>query len=85
VEVGNEAYSKGTAIEFLADKYAVPMEKTIGIGDQINDLPMIEKAGLGLAVKNADVGLKRHAKVLEYTHEEDAVAHAILQYGYKQE
>lgn len=85
VEVGNEAYSKGTALEFLANKYSIPIEKTIGIGDQINDLPMIEKAGLGLAVKNADESLKQRAKVLEYTHEEDAVARAILQYGYKRE
>lgn len=85
VEVGNAAYSKGTAVRFLADKYKVPMEKTIGIGDQINDLPMIETAALGLAVKNADEGLKAHATVLEYTHEEDAVARAILRYGYTQE
>lgn len=85
VEVGNADYSKGTSVHFLAEKYNVPMDKTIAIGDQINDLPMIQTAALGIAVKNADDNLKKCATVLDYTHEEDAVARVILQYGYYQE
>ena len=85
VEVANADCSKGTSVRFLAEKYDIPLEKTIAIGDQLNDLSMIETAGLGFAVKNADEQLKGRAKVLEYTHEEDAVARIILQYGYTQE
>lgn len=85
VEVGNADYSKGRSVHFLAEKYNVPMDKTIAIGDQINDLPMIQTAALGIAVKNADDNLKKCATVLDYTHEEDAVARVILQYGYYQE
>lgn len=83
VEVVNKEYSKGTAVAFLADHYGVPLEKTIAIGDQRNDIPMIEKAGLGIAVKNADGGLKERANVVcEYTNEEDAIAHIIEKYGF---
>lgn len=84
VEVGSATYSKGTSLEFLSKKYNIPIENTIAIGDQVNDLSMIEAAGLGLAVQNADEALKSKATVLKDTHDEDAVAKAILQYAYEE-
>jgi hydroxymethylpyrimidine pyrophosphatase-like HAD family hydrolase len=54
VDNGGPLNPKGTAVEFLAKYYGVTLEKTIAVGDQLNDIPMIEKAGLGIAVKNAD-------------------------------
>ena len=79
------SYSKGTALKLLAEHYGVPLEKTIAIGDQRNDIPMIEAAGLGFAVKNADEELKKVALVCEYTNEESAVAKIIKQYAYTEE
>lgn len=86
VEVINKKYSKGTAVEFLAHYYNVPIEKTIAIGDQRNDLPMIEKVGLGIAVKNADEALKRAADyVCPYTNEEGAIEKIIEEFGFCKE
>ncbi len=85
VEVINANYSKGTAVEFLAAHYGVPLEKTVAIGDQLNDVPMIEKAGLGIAVKNADEALKRRAHTFAFTNEEGAVGKIIEKYGYTEE
>ena len=85
VEVVNANYSKGTALEALAKHYQIPIEKTVAIGDQWNDLPMLTKAGLGLAVQNAATELKQAVAVLPYTNEQDAIAHAIEQYGYTKE
>ena len=83
VEVVNAQYSKGTALQFLAEHYHVPIEKTIAIGDQLNDISMIEVAGLGIAVQNADKGLKeRAAMVSDYTNEEGAVGEIIEEYGF---
>lgn len=82
VEVGNAAFSKGTSVQFLAKQYGVEMQKTIAIGDQINDLSMIQTAALGFAVKNADETLKAHAITLDKTNDEDAVAAVIEEYGY---
>ncbi len=82
VEVVHASYSKGTALQFMANHYNVPLEKTIGIGDQWNDLPMIEKAGLGLAVQNAAKELKQSATVLQSTNEEGAIAEAIYTFGF---
>jgi Cof subfamily protein (haloacid dehalogenase superfamily) len=83
VEVINEKYSKGTAVDFLAKHYGVAIENTIGIGDQWNDVPMIEAAGLGIAVKNADEQLKKCAVTVDYTNEESAVGKIIEKYGYQ--
>ena len=85
VEVINAHYSKGTAVEFLSQYYGVPIEKTIAIGDQHTDIPMIQKAGLGIAVKNADERLKQVATVIDYTNDEGAVAAVIEKYGYMED
>lgn len=86
VEVINARNSKGTAVEFLSKYYGVPLEKTVGVGDQWNDIPMIEKAGLGVAVKNADARLKESASVvLDYNNDEGAVGKLIEKYGYTEE
>ena len=85
VEVINASYSKGTAVEFLTNYFHVPIEKTVAVGDQQNDIPMIEKAGLGIAVKNADETLKKSALVFGFTNEEDAIAEIIEKYGYTEE
>ncbi len=83
VEVINANYSKGTAVEYLAKYCKVPLEKTVAIGDQLNDLPMIERAGLGIAVQNADKTLKERADyVSEYTNDECAVAKIIKKFGF---
>ena len=85
VEVINGKYSKGTAVEFLANRFSVPLSEVICVGDQQNDIPMIQKAGLGIAVKNADAELKKHALVCEYTNEEGAIAKIIEKYCFTED
>ena len=85
VEVGNVAYNKGTSVQFLANYYGLPMDRTIAIGDQLNDLAMIKTATLGFAVQNADDALKQFAIVLPQTNDDDAVAEIIERYGYTEE
>lgn len=83
VEVTQKKYSKATALEFMANYYGVPMEKTIAVGDALNDLPMIQRAGLGFAVENADEQLKKIVRVFPSTNEENAIGKIIEEYGYK--
>lgn len=84
VEVINAKYSKGTAVEHLAKHFGVPLEKTVAVGDQLNDMPMIERAGLGVAVQNADKGLKEKAKAISpFTNEDGAIAWVVEQFGFQ--
>ena len=83
VEITSRKYSKGSAVRFIADYYGVDIAKTIAVGDSLNDLPMIEAAGLGIAVQNADELLKKRAKVtLDYTNDENAVGKIVEKYGF---
>ena len=45
--------NKGDAVRFMADFYGIPVADTIAVGDEENDCPMIEAAGVGVAVANA--------------------------------
>ena len=86
VEVSNRFYSKATALEKIAQYYGVSVEETIAAGDSLNDLPMIARAGLGVAVKNADEALKKEAKlVLEYSNDENAIGRIIKDYAIVEE
>ena len=54
------------------------LKKTIAVGDNDNDIEMIEYAGLGYAVKNATDNLKKAAdKVTKRTNAQSAVAEII--------
>ncbi|MBQ8229563.1 MAG: HAD family phosphatase [Clostridia bacterium] len=85
VEVGNANASKGRAVEYLAKYYETGLDKTVAVGDQLNDLSMILTAGLGIAVKNAVDELKKQATVLGYSNDEDAIAKIIENYGYTED
>jgi hypothetical protein len=45
--------SKGGALRWLARRGGIPMTQVMAIGDQLNDLDMIEAAGHGVAMGNA--------------------------------
>lgn len=82
VEVSPFGDNKGEALKFLADHYKIPMEKTVAIGDNLNDLSMIEVAGYGCAVGNAEKELKAAAKYVSVTNNEGAVAEIIKKFGF---
>lgn len=44
-----DAQYKATTLAKLAQRYAIPVEQTVAIGDGANDLPMIKASGLGIA------------------------------------
>ncbi|WP_458408451.1 Cof-type HAD-IIB family hydrolase [Anaerotignum sp.] len=69
---------KGSALEATAKKAGVALEDTIAIGDSDNDLPMILKAGLGVAMRNGEEHVKAAADyVTEKSAEEHGVAEVI--------
>ena len=85
VEICNPEYTKGTAMEYLSKKLDIPLENAIAIGDQWNDLPMLERAGLGIAVANAQAELKAVAQTLPVSNDEDAVGFVIENYAYTED
>lgn len=84
VEIMPAGQNKAAAVDFLAAHYAIPRGRVAAIGDQLNDLPMIERAGGKFAVANAEEELKKIATVVPSV-EEDGVAYALINYAAKEE
>ncbi len=77
IELMSKNVSKGKAVEFLCDKLNIRPEEVMAIGDNENDLSMIEYAGLGVAMGNATEKMKERADYITSTNDEDGLAKAI--------
>ena len=61
----------------LADALNIKPEEVMAIGDQENDIAMLEYAGMGVAMDNAIPSVKEVANFVTKTNLEDGVAYAI--------
>ena len=71
---------KAKSIAMLVDDLNITKEEVIAVGDGFNDLSMIEYAGLGVAMANAQEPVKACADYVTLSNEEDGVAHLIEKY-----
>lgn len=72
---------KGSGLRELANYLNIDIKDVIAIGDNYNDISMIQTAGLGIAVKNANDEIKSIADyVTERDNNEGAVAEVIEKY-----
>lgn len=73
--------TKGEALRVLADYYGISIAETIGVGDGENDLPLLEAAGVGVAMGNSPASVIAAADEVTATVEEDGLALVIEQYA----
>ena len=72
--------SKTSAIEFMCRKFDIQKSEVLAIGDNYNDINMIEFAGLGVAMGNAPEEVKQCADGITLSNDEDGVAESIKKY-----
>ncbi|KAA8998459.1 sugar-phosphatase [Affinibrenneria salicis] len=77
LEILNKRVNKGEGVRMLAEHLHIARENVMTIGDQANDLAMIDYAGLGVAMGNATDEVKARAQFVTKTNAEDGVAWAI--------
>ncbi|MFC0301234.1 sugar-phosphatase [Virgibacillus soli] len=77
LEILHPSVSKGNAVKQLAEKFSIKREEVICIGDGENDLSMIEYAGCGVAMANAEPIVKEAATLQTLSNNENGVAVAI--------
>ncbi|SHJ32306.1 hypothetical protein SAMN02745176_03192 [Lutispora thermophila DSM 19022] len=80
LEVMNKGINKGNAIKILAEIYGIKRDEIIAIGDNENDISMIEYAGLGVAMGNGVEALKEKADYVTGNYDEDGVAQVIRKF-----
>ena len=76
-EIANKQATKGNAIKFLANKYGFTEKEVMTIGDQNNDIEMIETAGIGVAMGNGTIQIKEKADYITDTVQNDGFVKAV--------
>lgn len=69
--------TKWSAAQRLAQDWDIPDEAICAVGDDVNDIPMIQAAGLGVAMGNAQPSVKAVADRIAPTHDDDGLAEVI--------
>lgn len=77
LEINAKGVNKGNALKTLANMYDIKRDLVAAVGDNLNDLSMIEFAGFGVAMGNAPELLKIKADFVTKSNNEDGVAYAI--------
>ena len=77
LEMIPKGLDKGDNLVKIANIMGVDLNRTIGIGDNENDISMIEKAGVGVAVGNAIDCAKEVANIVTVSNNEHAIAKII--------
>lgn len=72
--------SKGNSLKVLAEYLDIPIKNTIAIGNDNNDISMIDIAGYGVAVDNSTDQLKEHANYITKSNDEDGVADYLIKF-----
>jgi len=80
-EATNPLVNKGNGVRYLAEELlGIGAANVMTIGDNFNDLEMLEYAGIGVAMGNAPADVKAVAQWVAPTVEEDGAAAAIEEF-----
>jgi Cof subfamily protein (haloacid dehalogenase superfamily) len=79
LEAFDARVNKWYGIEKLCRRWDIDLRRTVAVGDDVNDLPMVQRAGLGAAVANAKLVVRTAAAVVVASNDECGVADLINQ------
>lgn len=77
LEFNHPEAQKGIALSLYAEEKNIDMKDVMAIGDNFNDLSMLEVAGHSVAMGNAEQAIKNACKTITAKNSEDGVAKAI--------
>ncbi len=80
LEFGHEKSKKSIALKELAENLGVKREEILAIGDGMNDLDMLEFAGVGVAMENGAQQAKEVADYVTDSNDNHGVAKAIKKF-----
>lgn len=77
VEIMPKGISKGAGVRWLLDRLQIEPRAMLAMGDGENDIEMLQMAGIGVAVGNANPRLKAIADCVVGSNDEGGVAEAL--------
>ncbi|MCI8948900.1 MAG: HAD family phosphatase [Lachnospiraceae bacterium] len=85
LEITPMGIEKASALAKLADNLGIRQDQVMACGDGLNDITMLDYAGLAVAMDNAYIETKKHADYISCSNEDNGVAQAIDQFILKGE
>lgn len=80
IEISHRDATKGNALDRLSRLLEIPVENMLALGDSGNDISMLRRAGLGIAMGNASETVRAAADAVTESYNNDGAAIAIEQY-----
>ena len=78
IEINHAKAQKGIAVKEMADQLDIPLENVMTIGDNNNDLSMLEVGGYSFAMANGTIEAKNTARYTTSSNEKNGVGEAIM-------
>ena len=79
LEVIPKVINKGQGIRDICKVLGISSREVISFGDAANDIPMLQEAGMGVAMGNAAEAVKAEANMVTLSNNEDGIAAALEQ------
>lgn len=80
-ELVNRKFDKGTGVRLAAETLGVSLADTVGFGDSMNDLEMIQAVGQSVCMANGSPTLKSMSRYICPSVEEDGLAQGFRSLG----
>jgi Cof subfamily protein (haloacid dehalogenase superfamily) len=80
LDVTHPDANKGAVAKYLAERYQLTPGEMATIGDQPNDVLMFAHSGLSIAMGNADAGVRRSARRVTASDDDQGFAKAVRQF-----
>ena len=77
LEVIPKVINKGQGIRDICKVLGIDPDEVISFGDAANDIPMLQEAGMGVAMGNAAEAVKAAADMVTLSNNEDGIAAAL--------
>lgn len=77
--------SKLTGLLYFCEKQKISLNETVAIGSDIDDLDFIEAAGLGVAMGNAPIAVRKAADWVTRSNNEHGVSYMVREHFRKQQ
>ncbi|MBO0458190.1 HAD family phosphatase [Enterococcus hulanensis] len=80
IEYVPKGINKGMALKFLCDHLGISLNDTLAIGDQENDIELLQMSGISVAMGNAQEHVMEIADYVTETNDDAGVSKALQQY-----
>ena len=78
-EIINKEFNKGLGVEIICKRFAAPVDDTIGFGDSMNDLEMIQTVGYSVCMANGSETLQKLSDMVCPSVSDDGLAKAFAE------